>query len=62
MCDFFHLSFFFKYTASMDNSSLFFLTAEHWFTWDRIVLLKKVYFGRKIFKKEKEKNLPKINQ
>ena len=36
----------------MDDSFLFFLIAVHWFTWNKIVLLKKVYFGRKIESKK----------
>ena len=50
-----------KYTAYMDNSSLFFLIAEHSFTWDKIVLLKKVHFGPKIEFKEEEKNIVQLN-
>ena len=40
-------------TAYMGNSSLFFLIAEYSFTWDKIVLLKKVNFGPNIEIKEK---------
>ena len=36
-----------KSTAYMDNISSFFLIAEHLFTWDKIVLSKKVHFGPK---------------
>ena len=46
------VSLFRKYTAYMDNLSLI---TEHWFTWDKIVLLKKVYFPQKN-RKETQKN------
>ena len=46
----------------MDNSSLFFLIAEHSFTRDKITLLKKINFGPKIEFKKIRKNIAKKKQ
>ena len=58
----FLFSFLLKYTAPLDDSPLFFLIPEHWFTWKKIVLFKKVNFGRKIKSRKAKKNVPKIKK
>ena len=48
-----------KYTAYTDNSSLFFLLAEHSFTWNKIVLLKRFILVLNLNLIKKEKNIQK---